>query len=141
MQNNINSILEEICRDVSFIEILSNLNEYSFDDLKLLYSISKVAISLSVNGESAILKSYLFTNLSKLLESILKNIQPTSLKYESVVYIVCKVIRLLFKYKVICFLFRYILIRYSRSSYSRSSMNTVILRNSLFPLKYSKPFS
>jgi len=120
---------------------MSNLNEYSFDDLKLLYTISKVAISLSVNGESAVLKSYIFTNLNKLLDSILKNIQPTSLKYESVVYIVCKVIRLLFKYKVTSFLFRYILIRHSRSSYSRSYMTIVILRNSLFPLKYSKPLS
>jgi hypothetical protein len=98
-KNTIIQLVEEISRDNSFIKILSNLNEYTFEEMKLLYSISKTTLIFAISGEPVNLKNYIFLNINKLVDSILENIKPSSLKLESVVYIVCKILRLLFKNK------------------------------------------
>lgn len=134
--------MEELSRDNSFIKILSNLNEYTFDEMKMLYSISKTALIFAISGEPVNLKTYIFLNINKIVDSILENIEPSNLKLESVVYIVCRILRLLFKNKVFEILnSSHSCRKYLISSCSRSYINTAIQRNSLFLQRYSSLYS
>lgn len=91
--------LEEIPKDNSILKILSNLNEYSFEELKLIYSIVKTTLIFTAGGSPSSVNNYIMTNITKLVESVLENIRPSVLKFESVVYIVCKILKLLLKNK------------------------------------------
>jgi len=98
-KNAIINLMEELAKDTLFLVILSNLNEYSFDEMKLLYTITKTALIFAQSGESTRMKSFVFNNINKLVDSILENIKLASMKTESVVYIVCRILRLFFKHK------------------------------------------
>ena len=92
--------MEELSKDESLIKILSNLNEYNYDEMKILYLLTKTVINFALSGEPINLKTFIFLNINKIVESIIENINPNLLKIECVVYTACKLLRLFFKNKV-----------------------------------------
>jgi len=86
--------------DFSIFKIISNLNSYDIIEMKLVYKIVKSFIQSS--RFLKIVNNFLLNNIQNLVEALLENIRPTSrVKVDSVVFIVGKLFRTIFKHDVL----------------------------------------
>jgi hypothetical protein len=66
--------------------------------------ITKISIRLGYESEINYIKSYFDNNILYIINALLINITTEKMKNESVIYSVCKIIRLIFKMNVQIFL-------------------------------------
>ena len=86
--------------DFSIFKIISNLNSYDIIEMKLVYKIVKSFIQSSRFLKKV--NDFLLNNIQNLVEALLENLRPTSrIKVDSVVFIVGKLFRTIFKHDVL----------------------------------------
>jgi len=96
----LSDLFEAMTGDCSILKIISNLNAYDIIEMKLVYKIVKSFIQSSKILKKV--KDFLLENTQNLIEALLENIRPTSLiKVDSVVFIVGKLFRTIFKQNVL----------------------------------------
>jgi hypothetical protein len=91
--------LNEITRDSSFLLILSKLDYYNYEDLKYICKLTKITLKYSQFNDSVNLHNYILANLIEIVDILMRNLS-CEMKLESIVYIIGKIIRCIFKIKV-----------------------------------------
>lgn len=96
----LSELYEAMTVDSSILKIISNLNAYDIIEMKLVYKIVKTFIQSSNNLKKV--KDFFLENIQNLVEALLENIRPTKrIKVDSVVFIVGKLFRTIFKQNVL----------------------------------------